>query len=96
MHSQPHARQTGLTVVATVSGILRAEILKSKLEQAGIAVMLGYESAGLLFGITASGLPLSQVRLLVADADAIEAKAILDTPPPPGWEEQDLPTPPSP
>ena len=96
MPSRPHARETGLTVVATVSGMLRAEILKSKLEQAGISVVLDYESAGLLFGITANGLSLSQVRLLVVDADAAEAKAILDTPPPPGWEDQTRPFPPSP
>ena len=89
-------RKTGLSTVATVSGMLRAEILKSKLEQAGISVVLGYESAGLLFGITAAGLPLSQVRLLVAEADAKLAKAILETPPPPGWENCDEPVPPTP
>jgi hypothetical protein len=81
-------RYTGLTVVATVSGMLRAEVLKSKLEDAGISVLLDYESAGLIFGITADGLQLSEVRLLVADGDADRAQRILDTPPPPGWEEE--------
>ena len=95
MPRQPHARETGLTIVATVSGMLRAEILKSKLEQAGISVVLDYESAGLLFGITATGLPLSQVKLMVADADAAEATDILETPPPPGWEDEDSPIPPT-
>ena len=60
MPTRPQTRHPGWTVAATVSGMLRAEILKSKLEQAGIPVVLDYESAGLLFGITANGLPLGQ------------------------------------
>jgi hypothetical protein len=68
--------------------MLRAEILKSKLKDAGIPAMLDYESAGLLFGITASGLPLSEVRVLVANQDAEEAIKVLNTLPPDGWEEQ--------
>lgn len=84
-----HASQnSGLTVVATVSGMMNAQILKSKLEDAGIAALLDYESAGIIFGITASGLSLSEVRILVADQDAEEAVRLLNTPPPPGWEEE--------
>jgi hypothetical protein len=67
--------------------MMRAQILKSKLEDAGIATLLDYESAGIIFGITAGGLPLSRVRVLVADDDADLAKQVLNTPPPPGWEE---------
>ncbi len=81
-------RHSGLTVVATVSGIMNAEILKSKLEDAGIPVLLDYESAGVVFGITASGLKLSQVRILVAQDDAELAEQLLNESPPPGWEEQ--------
>ena len=84
----PKERHSGLTIVATVSGIMNAEILKSKLEDAGIPVLLDYESAGVVFGITASGLKLSQVRILVAQDDAELAEQILNEPPPPGWEEQ--------
>ena len=87
-------RYPGLTVIATVSGIMNAEILKSKLEDAGIPVLLDYESAGVVFGITASGLKLSQVRILVAQDDAELAERILNDPPPPGWEEQATQTPP--
>jgi len=87
---QHRGSKAGLTIAATVSGMLRAQILKSKLEQAGIAVLLDYESAALLFGITADGLPLSQVRLLVADEDVEAAKGLLETPVPADWEE-DLP-----
>jgi putative signal transducing protein len=78
----------GLTVVATASGMLHAEILKSKLEDAGIDAMLDYESAGLIFGITANGLQLSEVRVWVASHNAERAQHILRTPPPPGWEEE--------
>ena len=78
----------GLIVVATASGMLRAEILQSKLEDAGIDTMLDYESAGLIFGITANGLQLSEVRIWVASHDAEQAQHILQTPPPPGWEEE--------
>ena len=84
----PKERHSGLTIVATVSGIMNAEILKSKLEDAGIPVLLDYESAGVVFGITASGLKLSQVRILVAQDDAELAEQVLNEPPPPGWEEQ--------
>ncbi|MBN1642156.1 MAG: DUF2007 domain-containing protein [Anaerolineae bacterium] len=82
-HQEPR-----LTVVATASGMLAAEILKAKLESAGIEVLLHYESAGQLFGITLGGHPLSEVRLLVAEADAADAKRILETPPPQGWDEE--------
>lgn len=78
----------GLIVVATASGMLHAEILKSKLENARIDAMLDYESAGLIFGITANGLRLSEVRIWVASHDAERAQHILHTPPPPGWEEE--------
>jgi hypothetical protein len=77
-----------LTVVATTSGMLRAEVLKSKLENAGIPVVLDYEAAGHVIGITAPGLSLSRVRILVARQDAAEAQRLLTTPPPEGWEEE--------
>jgi len=88
MPPQHRTQDSGLTIVATVSGMLRAEILKSKLEDAGIPAILDYESAGLLFGITVGGLPLSEVRVLVADQDAKEATDVLNALPPQGWEEE--------
>jgi hypothetical protein len=88
MPPQSENQERPLTVVATVSGMLQAEILKTKLESAGIETMLRYESAGQLFGITLSGHPLSQVELLVAEDEAADAKRILETPPPEGWEEE--------
>jgi hypothetical protein len=93
MPSQHQDRYPGLTVVATVSGMLKAQVLKSKLEDAGIAALLDYESAGMIFGLTVDGLQLSEVRVLVADRDVQEAKRILSTPPPPGWEQEAVDTP---
>ena len=82
------SRWPGLCVVATVSGMLQAQILKAKLEAAEIEAILDYESAGLLFGITAVGLDLSQVSILVAEQDVERAQQALEAPPPPGWEQE--------
>jgi hypothetical protein len=82
------SNESDLTVVATTSGMLRAEVLKSKLENAGIPVVLDYEAAGHVIGITAPGLSLSQVRILVPRADANDARRLITTPPPEGWEEE--------
>ena len=82
----PKDQDSGLTVVATVSGMLNAQVLKAHLEDAGIAAILDYESAGLIFGISSGG--LSRIQILVADRDAEEAIEILNTPPPPGWDQE--------
>ena len=87
-HNDGNRRPQGLTVVATVSGMLNAQVLKAKLEQGGICVLLDYESAGIVFGVTAEGLRLSEIRILVADSDAGEAQRLLEEGPPPGWEEE--------
>jgi hypothetical protein len=68
--------------------MMQADILKAKLQEAGIPAILEYESAGHVIGITVGGLHLSEVRILVADQDAQEAEHILTIPPPPGWEEE--------
>jgi hypothetical protein len=88
MSPQRQTHKSGLTAVATVSGIFKAEVLKSQLQDAGIDAMLDYESAGVLYGITIDGLKLSQVRILVLDEQAEQARQVLNTPPAPGWEEE--------
>ena len=88
MSPENNNNETELVVVATVSGMMRAEILKSLLQDAGIQAILDYESAGVVFGITMDGLKLSQVRILVQAQYAEQAKQILDAPPAPGWEEE--------
>ena len=88
MSPRDQSHKHELTVVATTSGMLRAEILKSKLESAGILAVLDYEAAGHVIGVSAPGLSLSLVRILVADEDAADARCLLTTPPPAGWEEE--------
>ena len=67
-------RRDGLVAVATVQGQLRAEVLKSKLEAAGIPAMLMYESYGVVLGLTVDG--LGQVRVMVPAALAEDAAAL--------------------
>jgi Putative prokaryotic signal transducing protein len=87
MPPQQQANWEELTVIATVSGIMTAEILKSKLEDAGIRALLRYESVSILYGLTTPGLDLSRVDVLVAKPDAEQALQVLSTPPAPGWED---------
>ena len=68
-------KRPGLTVVRVVHGLLRAEVFKSKLESAGIPVLLEYESIGPTLGITVDG--LGEVRVVVPDDLAAEARALL-------------------
>ena len=46
-----------------VEGMVEAEIIKTKLESAGIPCYLKFESAGRLFGITMNG--LGEVKIMV-------------------------------
>ena len=63
--------------VHTCQGWELAQIFKSKLEAAGIPVLLQYESAGLVYGITVDG--LGAVRIMVPQSYAPEAKALLES-----------------
>jgi hypothetical protein len=90
MPTQAPSRWEGLVVIATVSGMFTAQVLKSKLEAAGIQSILSYESAGLVFGITLNGLQLSQVQILVAEPDVERARQVLDSAPEEGWEPEPL------
>jgi hypothetical protein len=66
---------SGLEVVYIASGQLRAEVIRSKLEAAGIPVLLQYESLGIVMGLTVDG--LGEVRVLVPAEYANEARALL-------------------
>jgi hypothetical protein len=68
--------QDELVQIHSCQGLLLAELYKSKLEAAGIPVLLKYESAGLIFGITMDG--LGEVQLLVPAEFAEEATALLE------------------
>jgi hypothetical protein len=64
-----------LVRVRTCQGWDVAQIYKSKLEAAEIPVLLQYESAGLVYGITVDG--LGEVRIMVPETYAEEAKELL-------------------
>jgi hypothetical protein len=70
-----------LTAVYVAQGLLKAHVIKTKLEHAGIPVLLKYESIGPVIGITADG--LGEVRVLVPSRYADEARMLI--------EEQQLP-----
>jgi len=62
--------------VSTLQGELQASIIKSHLESEGIPVLLKYESAGKVFGLTVDG--LGEVQILVPRQFAVEAKRIIE------------------
>lgn len=64
-----------LTCVRRCQGFDLAQIYKAKLEAVGIPVLLQYESAGPIYGITVDG--LGQVRVLVPSEYAEDAKVLL-------------------
>ena len=66
------SRHPGLVVIHIAQGLLRAQVIKAKLEEAGIPVLLDYESAGPVIGITVDG--LGEVRVLVSARQAHRAR----------------------
>ena len=65
-----------LTTVRIVQGLLRAQVIKAKLEDAGIPVLLEYESLGPIMGITVDG--IGEVRIQVPTRYAGEARALIE------------------
>jgi len=63
-------------VTVRVSRQLEAQIIKGRLESEGIPVLLSYESAGVVYGITVDG--IGEVRIMVPESLEAEARAILD------------------
>lgn len=64
-----------LKTVYVAQGHLVADVIKGKLESAGIPVLLEYESAGRVFGIIVNG--LGEVRVKVPAVLAEEAIELL-------------------
>jgi hypothetical protein len=52
-----------LVTIYRSQGILGAEVVRAKLEAAGVPVMLKYESAGLVIGLTVDGLGRVEVQV---------------------------------
>ena len=64
-----------LKELMAVEGSLEAEIIKSKLESFQIPVLLRFESAGHIFGITMNG--LGKVKIMVPEIFFSEARKIV-------------------
>jgi hypothetical protein len=62
-------------VTVRTTNYMEAHIIKGRLESEGIPVLLRYESAGLVYGITVDG--LGQVKVMVPQHLVKEAKEIL-------------------
>ena len=62
-------------VTVRTANYLEAQIIKGRLESEGIPVLLSYESAGLIYGLTIDG--LGEVKIMVPQHLAEEAKEIL-------------------
>jgi hypothetical protein len=65
-----------LVTVYRSQGILGAEVVRAKLGAAGVPVMLKYESAGLVLGLTVDGLGLVEVQ--VPEEWEADALALID------------------
>ena len=70
------SRHSGLTTVYVTQGLLRAQVVKAKLKDADIPVLLDYESIGPIYGITVDG--LGEVRVKVPAEYADEARILLE------------------
>jgi hypothetical protein len=68
-------KEDDLAVLMAVEGGLEADIIKSKLESFAIPVLLRYEAAGRIFGITMNG--LGKVKIMVPRDLLEEAKKVL-------------------
>lgn len=77
-HDKPggRSRYPGLISVYVAQGLLKAQVIKAKLETAGIPVLLDYESVGPIIGITVDG--LGEVRVLVPARHADEARMLIE------------------
>jgi hypothetical protein len=62
-------------VTVRTAKYMEAQIIKGRLESEGIPVLLSYESAGLVYGLTVDG--LGAVKIMVPQHLAEEAKEIL-------------------
>ncbi|MDH7485656.1 MAG: DUF2007 domain-containing protein [Anaerolineae bacterium] len=65
-----------LVVVYVSMGLLEAEVIKGKLEAAGIPALLSYESAGPVIGIIIDG--LGEVKVQVPQEFEAEARTLIE------------------
>ena len=67
--------ESDFVVIDAVQGELTAHVIKSHLESEGIPVLMQYESAGAIYGLTVNG--IGEVRILVPQELVEEAKRII-------------------
>lgn len=70
---EERSRHSDLTTVRVTQGLLKAHVIKTKLEDAGIPVLLDYESIGPIIGIT-----VGEVHILVPTRYADYARALIE------------------
>jgi hypothetical protein len=75
VEAMPMARLKLVTVYES-QGMLGAQVVKGKLESAGLPVLLKYESYGQVLGLTVDGLGLVEVQVPAELAE--DALALLD------------------
>ncbi len=68
-------QDSDLKELLAVEGSMEADIIKAKLESYQIPVLLQYEAAGRIFGITLDG--LGKVKIMVPESFLEEARKIL-------------------
>ncbi|MBL7064882.1 MAG: DUF2007 domain-containing protein [Anaerolineae bacterium] len=76
MRRDEQSHHPGLTTVHITQGLLKAQVIKTKLEHEGIPVLLNYESVGPVIGITVDG--LGEVHVLVPTKYADQARALIE------------------
>jgi hypothetical protein len=69
-------KESAFVVISIVQGDSIANVLKSHLESEGIPVLLKYEAAGKIYGLTIDG--VGEVKILVPREYAEEAKNIIE------------------
>ena len=69
-------KEPAFVVVSIVQGDIIANVLKSHLESEGIPVLLKYEAAGKIYGLTVDG--IGEVKISVPQEYAEEAKSIIE------------------
>jgi len=77
-----------LITVYTGLGLLQAEVIRTKLQSAGIPAILKYESVGPVIGVTLDGLGEVEVQVPAGWVD--EARAVIEVLPEEGWEDSGI------
>jgi len=75
MFGPRNVKREGLEVVYRASGLLRAQVIKGRLEVSGIPAALDYDAVSQVFGITIDG--LGEVRVLVPVERVDEARELI-------------------